>query len=95
MAHNDPQKQPAIITGKVTVSNAANAAAVPAGTIVQVRSPGYQPLQANTNDNGIYSIDVGVEGIVLELYVNGKSTGEMSARTKFGEPQAIHLVLPR
>lgn len=94
MEHNDPQKQPAIITGKVTVSSAANAAAAPAGTVVQVRRSGYIPLRASTNDKGVYSIDVGVEGLVLDLYVNGESTGRKTAPTKFGDPQAIHLVLP-
>ena len=87
--HTDNQKRPAVVTGKVTIGGSD----APAGTIVEARSARTIPLQARTNDKGIYSMNIGVDGLVLEMYVNGRSTGTMTKATKSGFPEALNLTV--
>ena len=80
--------RPCIITGKVTIGG--NPA--PEGTIVQARSAGKDTVQDQTNEKGIYKIDIFEEGAVYDLYVAGVDTGADTARTSRGcRPQAINL----
>ena len=90
ITHNDPQKRPAVITGKVTIGG--NTA--PTSTIVEGRSAGNQPVRATVNDKGIYLMNIGKDGVVLEMFVNGTSTNTKSQATKSGELQAVNLTVP-
>lgn len=83
IAATNPQIIPAIITGIVT----RNGNPVP-NARVEGRSPGDTTLSDTTDDKGRYSLSVGVAGVVLELYVNGQSTGVSSNPTVLGARQA-------
>lgn len=90
ITHNDPQKRPAVITGKVTIGG--NTA--PNTTIVEGRSAGNQPVRATVNDKGIYLMNIGKDGVVLEMFVNGTSANTKTEATKSGELQAVPLTVP-
>ena len=89
LAHTDNQKRPAIIAGKVTIRGAAAGA----GTIVEGKSAGYLPIRATTDANGIYRMNIGVDGVVLEMFVNAVSTGTKSKATKSGDLEALNLTV--
>lgn len=82
----NPQIIPFIIAGIVT----RNGTPV-ANARVEGRSPGDTPLSDTTDDTGRYSLSVGIDGVVLQLYVNGQSTGVSSNRAKLGLRQALDL----
>ena len=81
--------RPCIITGKVTIGDTDTLAEE--GTIVQARSEGRDNEQDQTNEKGIYKIDIFEFGAVYDLYVDGVDTGINTALTSQGCRQAIPL----
>ena len=79
--------RPCIITGKVTIGGET----APEGTVVQARSAGKDNVQDQTNEKGIYKIDIFEFGAVYDLYVAGVDTGTDTDQTSQGCRQAKNL----
>lgn len=79
--------RPCIVTGKVTIGGET----APEGTVVVARSAGRDPIQDQTNENGIYKIDIFEFGAVYDLYVAGVDTGTDTDPTSQGCRQAKNL----
>ncbi len=80
---------PAVITGKVTIGGAT----APAKTVVYAKpkSAGLKAISAETNDKGIYNIQIFFYEEVYDLWVGGTDSEKDTALTKRGGLQGIAL----
>ena len=78
---------PCIIIGKVTIGGQT----APEGTVVQARSAGQSTVQAQTNEEGVYQLEIYYSGVVFDLYISGVDTGVDTDRTTRGCLQLKNL----